>query len=166
MKLRLFVSLVSATVLAAAPAFSQPDTQEVKPRDTSAVDFPFGLPQTQVRDFFRILVEGRVDAAYDQLLKGTKIAEMPKDVTNLKLKTREAMKALGDISGYDPVDEKTVGSHLTRITCLSLAKNLPIRWRFYFYKVSDTWKLIDIRIDDRLVDLFEEPTPLVSVPAK
>jgi len=163
MKLPLFVSCVLATVLASSPLFAQAEAKEAKTPDAVVVP---NEPPKQVADFFRILVEGRVDAAYDQLLQGTKIAEMPKDVTNLKLKTREAINALGDIGGYDVVDVKTVGSHLTRVTCLSLAKYLPIRWRFYFYKASDTWKLIDIRIDDRLVDLFEEPAPAAAVPAK
>jgi len=163
MKLPLFVSCVLATVLAAAPLFAQSEAREAKTPDAAVA---LNDPAKQVADFFQILTEGRVDAAYDQLLKGTKIAEMPKDVATLKLKTREAIKALGDIGGYDTVETKTVGTHLTRVTCLSLAKNLPIRWRFYFYNVSDTWKLIDIRIDDRLVDLFGEPAPVPTVPAK
>ena len=55
---------------------------------------------------------------------------------------------------------------MTRVTCLALAKQIPIRWRFYFYKASDTWKLVDIGINDRLVDLFEEPVAAPTGPAK
>ena len=33
---------------------------------------------------------------------------------------------------------------------------LPLRWRFYFYKAQGTWKLVDLRVDDGLVELFEE----------
>ena len=182
MKLPVFVLCVWATVLAATPVLAQPETAAEKPRITQAAA---GDPAKQVDDFFRVLTEGRVDAAYDILLRGTKIAEMPKDVATLKAKTREAIRVYGDINGYDLVDTKGVGQHLTRITCLSLAKNLPIRWRFYFYSVdaavtrslagttgpaaisTGTWKLIDIRIDDRLPDLFEEPAPMmVAAPAK
>ncbi|MEI6561376.1 MAG: hypothetical protein WCO68_04735 [Verrucomicrobiota bacterium] len=144
-------------------AFAQPEAAAEKTRGAVAVASD---PAKQVDDFFRVLTEGRVDAAYDILLRGTKIAEMPKDVATLKAKTREAIRVYGDINGYDLADTKVVGQHLTRITCLSLAKNLPIRWRFYFYNVANTWKLIDIRIDDRLPDLFEEPSPLVAAPAK
>ena len=49
--------------------------------------------------------------------------------------------------------EEALYSILTYITA---AKNFPIRWRLYFYKASDTWKLVDIRIDDRLMRMFGE----------
>ena len=163
MKLSLFVSCVLATVLAAAPLCAQPGAAPEKPQGALAVA---GDPAKQVEDFFRVLTEGRVDAAYDILLQGSKIAEMPRDVATLKAKTREAIRVFGDINGYDLVDTKEVGRHLTRYTCLSLSKNLPIRWRFYFYKANDAWKLIDIRIDDRLLDLFGEPVPAATAPAK
>ncbi|MCX6967585.1 MAG: hypothetical protein NTZ46_07360 [Verrucomicrobia bacterium] len=159
MKLSFFVSCLLALVLAAAPVFAQPETSTPAPQGMLVVPSD---PAKQVGDFFRILIEGRVDAAYDQLLKGTKIFEMPKDVATLKAKTREALRVFGDIGGYELVDTKEVGHHLIRVTCLSLSKNLPIRWRFYFYKVSESWKLIDIRIDDRLLDLFEEPAPAAA----
>ena len=163
MKFPLFLPCVLAALLASTPLFAQPDAAAEKTRGAVVVA---SNPEKQVDDFFRVLTEGRVDAAYDILLRGTKIAEMPKDVATLKAKTREAIRVYGDINGYDLADTKVVGQHLTRITCLSLAKNLPIRWRFYFYSVANTWKLIDIRIDDRLPDLFEEPAPMVAVPAK
>ena len=182
MKLPLFVSCVLATVLAVAPVFAQPQTQEAKPQEITDGESPFAHPTTQVRDFFRILAEGRVDAAYDQLLKGTLIAGKPEDLAMLKKKTREAIQAFGPINGYEIAGVKNVGrgSHLMCLTCLSLGKQLPIRWRFYFYNadskisypaspsdanpviINGTWKLIDIRIDDRLVDMFEEPAPAVA----
>ena len=113
-------------------------------------------PATQVNAFFQCLVEGRVDAAYDGLLKGTKIAEATKDVAMLKEKTREAIRVFGDMSGADQVDVRNVGTRLQRITNVSHGKRFPMRWRFYFYKEEENWRLIDIRIDDRLADMFEE----------
>ncbi len=62
----------------------------------------------------------------------------------------------GPISGYELLEEKTVGSTLLRRTCISFNSDLPLRWRFYFYKAQGTWKLVDLRIDDGLVELFEE----------
>jgi len=162
MKSHFFVPFVLAMVLVVAPAFAQSETKEEKPAaETAAV-----TPKAQVDEFFRQLVEGRVDAAYDQLLKGTKIAEMPKDVLTLKAKTREAIKVFGQINDYEPVDVKEVGLHLKRFTTLSLGKQFPIRWRFYFYETGNVWKLIDIRIDDRLADLFGEPAPAATGSSK
>ena len=54
------------------------------------------------------------------------------------------------------MDSLTVGEHLLRRTCLSLNEDLPLRWRFYFYRSGDTWKLVDLRVDDALVELFED----------
>jgi len=54
------------------------------------------------------------------------------------------------------VDEKFVGASLLRRTCISLNTDLPLRWRFYFYKSEGVWRLVDIRIDDGLVELFED----------
>ena len=164
MKFPLFIFL--AAVLAALPVCAQQPPEDQAQKALQPSQFPSNEPSKQVAEFFRILSEGRVDAAYDQLLQGTKIAEMPKDVAVLKAKTREAIKVFGDINGYESVDVKPVGSHLIRITSLSIAKNLPIRWRFYFYMPLDKWKLIDIRIDDRLPDLFEEPAPAAIGSAK
>lgn len=163
-KFSLFAGLVLTTVLAAAPVFAEPDGKpgqpEAEKKTVESVDA--ASPRTQVDGFFARLTEGRVDVAYDQLIKGTKIDEMPKDVAMLKTKTREALRVFGGINGYETVDSKEVGRHLKRLTCLSLGKKFPIRWRFYFYEAGGVWKLIDIRIDDRLVDLFEESAPAAA----
>ena len=163
-KILLFAGLVLTTLLAAAPVFAQSPTPE---------------PVIQVSAFFGTLVEGRVDAAYDELLKGTKIDERPKDVAILKTKTRDAFRVFGDINGYETVDSKDIGTHLRRLTCISIGKSYPIRWRFYFYNPTisvpaknpptennSVWRLIDIRIDDRLMDMFEEPAPAATGAAK
>jgi len=106
--------------------------------------------------FFDLLQQDHVDQAYDQLTKGTKIAEKPDDVALLKSKTNQAIDLYGDIVGREVVSVKNVGNHLLRATCLSLGKNYPLRWRFYFYRNDNTWRLIDIRVDDRLIDMFDE----------
>lgn len=175
-KFSLFAGLVLTTVLAAAPVFAQSPTKAPEAAPEGTV-----LPETQVGTFFGKLVEGRVDAAYDELLKGTKIDDNPKDVAILKTKTRDAIKAFGALEGYEITKVNRVGEskprggqHLVCYTCLSLGKSFPIRWRFYFYnptlKVAASgateaygvWKLIDIRIDDRLMDMFDEPAPAAA----
>jgi hypothetical protein len=160
MKLPLFVSSVLAMFLAAAPLWAQSETKE----EPAAAASLTAIPEKQVSQFFQLLTEGRVDTAYDELLKGSKIADMPKDVAVLKAKTKEAIRVFGDINGYEQIGIKTIGTRLTRLMCLSQGKQFPIRWRFYFYKADDNWRLIDIRIDDRLMDLFEEPAPAAPAP--
>ena len=74
----------------------------------------------------------------------------------LKEKTLEALDNFGPIKGYDVVENLEIGQSLSRITCLSLNEDLPLRWRFYFYKADSQWRLVDLRVDDGLVELFEE----------
>ena len=69
---------------------------------------------------------------------------------------RRLVKALLKTTGYEILEEKTVGSTLLRRTCISFNSDLPLRWRFYFYKTQGAWKLVDLRVDDGLVELFEE----------
>ena len=164
MKFSLLVSPLLALLLSAAPSFAQTDVAAGKPSDATVAGAG-DAPSRQVELFFRQLTEGRVDAAYDGLLKGTRIGEM-KGAAALRENTRKAIQVFGAINGYEQTGVKTVGSRLMRITCLSLGKNLPIRWRFYFYCTGDAWKLVDIRIDDRLPDLFEEPAAETAAPAQ
>jgi hypothetical protein len=160
MKILLFAGLTFvAATLVVAPVFAEP--VEIEKKAQELVE-----PAQQVDGFFARLIEGRVDTAYDQLLLGTKIADLPKETAMLKAKTREAIRVFGGINSYETVDSKDVGKHLKRLTCLSIGKQFPIRWRFYFYNAGSAWKLIDIRIDDRLMDMFEEPAPAATGSAK
>ena len=113
-------------------------------------------PEKIIARFFSYLQRREVEQAYDQLTRGTKIAERAEDVKTLKSKTKEAITVFGPISGYDSVVKKNVGSRLVSYTVVSLGKEFPLRWRFYFYKPQEVWKLIDLRVDDRLVTMFDE----------
>lgn len=113
-------------------------------------------PEKIIARFFSYLQRKEVDQAYDQLTRGTKIAERAEDVRTLKSKTKEAITVFGPILGFDSVVKKNVGSRLVSYTLLSLGKEFPLRWRFYFYKPQDTWRLIDLRVDDRLAAMFDE----------
>ena len=115
-----------------------------------------------VEEFFDRLKSNSVDAAYSGLLHGSKIADSKDDVATLKIKTREAIRAFGDILSWDAVATKPVGTHLLSYTYIVAAKDYPTRWRFYFYKASGIWRLVDIRIDDRLLHMFDEAEPASS----
>ena len=66
------------------------------------------------------------------------------------------MLVFGVVRGYDLVERKLVGERLLRATYLSLGKDFPLRWRFYFYKADNVWRLVDLRVDDKLTGIFEE----------
>lgn len=136
----------------AAPA-APPATVAASGLDLTSAEAPLQI----AGGFFGMLQRGEVDKAYEELTRGSKIAERPEDLKTLKAKTREAIEVFGAISGYELVDAKNVGNRLLRRTYLSLGRDFPLRWRFYFYKSENIWRLIDLRVDDRLAGMFDEP---------
>jgi hypothetical protein len=118
-------------------------------------------PERTIARFFLYLQRKEVDQAYDQLTRGTKIAEHAEDVKMLKSKTKDALAFFGAISGFEIIDTKKVGERLISYRVISLGKDFPLLWRFYFYKPFDSWRLIDMRVEDRLTEMFEEK-PLVQ----
>jgi len=114
-------------------------------------------PAQMVADFFGSLREGKVDDGYATLTKDSKIAEKPEDLKQLKAKTHEAIEVFGAITGFDFVESRAIGQRLVRATYISQGKVFPLRWRFYFYKPENSWRLIDMRVDDKLTGLFDEP---------
>ena len=109
--------------------------------------------------FFSYLQRKEVDQAFDQLTRGTRLAEMAEKVKTMKSMTKDAIEVLGPIVGYEFVSKKSVGTRLMRYTVISLGKRLPLRWHFYFYKPEDTWKLIEILPENMLVPIFGEAEP-------
>ena len=149
-----------ALILACAlrtTAFSQTPVPAVVAKPTAeTTEAEAESPEKIIARFFAYLERKEVDQAYDQLTRGTKIAERSEDVRTLKSKTKEAITVFGPILGYESVVKKNVGTRLVSYTLLSLGKEFPLRWRFYFYKPQDTWRLIDMRVDDRLAPMFDE----------
>jgi hypothetical protein len=115
------------------------------------------IPNQMAARFFGLLLKGQVDPAYDGLTKGSKIAERAEESKALRLKTQEALKVFGAVVGFEQVESKAVGPHLLRLTYLTVGKEFPLRWRLYFYRPDSFWRLVDIRVDDRLSGLFGEP---------
>jgi hypothetical protein len=118
---------------------------------------PITSPGQLVGAFFALLQKGSVDAAYASLTRGSKIAEKPEELRLLKTKTNEAIEVFGTVQGFDLVESKTVGQRLLRATYVSHGKTFPLRWRFYFYNPDGNWRLIDLRVDDKLTGIFDEP---------
>ena len=154
-------AFVSAAALRAqdSPPPTPPPAPDVETSATPLAASPGESVDKIVGNFFALLTKNQVDQAYDYLVNGTKIAEDSDEVVNLKAKTKDAIKVCGDIQGYEQVVVQNVGTHLMRSTYISLGTAFPMRWKFYFYRVDRTWKLIDIRIDDGLVEMFDDNQP-------
>lgn len=136
----------------AAPAKSE----EAKP----AADDPANAAEA----FFTLLGQNLVEQAYTNLTRGSKIADRPEELQTLKARTNDAIQIFGTIHGHELLESKQVGAHLLRRTYLSLGHDFPLRWRFYYYKTGDQWRLVDLRVDDRLSAVFEEPEENAPAP--
>jgi hypothetical protein len=113
-------------------------------------------PTEILRQFFLDLKGDQLDSAYQGLVKNTIISERTENIDQLKAKTRQALDNYGPVTGYEIVETLQVGDSLHRYTCLSLNEDVPLRWRFYFYRAENQWKIIDLRVDDGIADLFDE----------
>src|ERR1700677_710886 len=145
-------SLLAGTGFAQEPKPASP----AQPAATPLAAKPGDSADKIVENFFALLTKDQVDQAYDYLTAGTKIAERLDEVSDLKVKAREAIRIRGDIKGYELLNIQNAGTHLMRATYVSLGKSFPLRWKFYFYKGDTIWKLIDIGIDDGLANMFDE----------
>ena len=149
----LLLVIFSLAVHGQESATPRPDAAAPTPAAGTAKDGPMKMAD----EFFASLEKGQIDEAYANLTKGSKIIEKPEDLRVLKQKTREAIDVFGAIQGYELVETKPVGTKLMRRTYLSLGAEYPLRWRFYFYLADNRWRLIDLRVDDRLAGMFDEP---------
>lgn len=134
-------------------ARTTPASSSASPRGEIDLDAP---AQAAIA-FFNSIQKNQIDEAYAILTKGSKIAERPEELKTLKAKTTEAVELFGAIHGYEMIESKPVGSNLLRRTYISLGRDFPLRWRFYFYRSSAEWRLVDLRVDDRLSGIFDEP---------
>ena len=140
----------------ASKSGSKPGTPEGNPPPVGASIEDTEIPRQMAARFFGLLLKGQVEAAYEGLTKGSKIAERAEESKALRLKTQEALKVFGAVVGFEQVEVKSVGPHLLRLTYLTVGKEFPLRWRLYFYRPDTFWRLVDIRVDDRLSGLFGE----------
>lgn len=113
-------------------------------------------PAELLQRFFEDLKADKLDAAYEGLAKNTLVASKAENLEQLKKRTRDALDNFGPVKGYEIVDTLEIGNALFRQTCISLNADLPLRWRFYFYRSENKWKLVDLRVDDGIVELFDE----------
>jgi len=133
-----------------------PSPSPASPVPASRVATGVAEPTDAISTFFLALKAKQVDAAYDELVKNTIVVEKKEDLAGLKSSTKLALDNYGTITGFETLNLHEAGTTLRRYTCISLNEDLPLRWRFYFYRSPGGWKLVDLRVDDALAELFDE----------
>lgn len=161
-----FISLliIGLSLFSAESPFAQTADSPNKTQPAPPPNSP--LPHEAVNRFFASLAQNQIDDAYRTLLKDSILLDRPGEAETIKTKTQKALDNYGSIRRYETLNEASIGTSLRRITCLSLNEDFPLRWRFYFYDGSTGWKLVDLRVDDALVEMFEESGKLPATSAK
>ena len=158
----LFCLFIFVTMSALAQDKKPKTPPATEPAPRAAVTAENDLPAQVAAIFFGLLQTNEIEPAYAGLMKGSRIAERPEELKTLKSKTKEAIDVFGPIQNYELVETRNVGTHLLRRTYLSLNKEFPLRWRFYFYLSGESWRLIDLRVDDRVTGMFDETDDVKS----
>ncbi len=104
--------------------------------------------------FFDQLKAGQVKTAYQHLLKGSKIADQLEDVAKLQQRAEELIQGYGPVLGYEMVKAQAVGKHLCSLTYLTRSERGPVFWQITFYRPADTWRVFNLRMDDRVLEFL------------
>ena len=112
-----------------------------------------------VGKFFEALKKDKVEQAYDDLLKASKIKGNKEDVLKLKTNTREALTTFGPVLGFELLEQKRMGFSLMQLIYFSWHDERPLRWRFTFYRPKDKWRLVNIQLDDQAIEFFGSAPP-------
>lgn len=123
-------------------------------------------PDQIADDFFNALKNEDVEGAYEKLAAAEMIRARGEESRALRAQTQQAMDAYGPTIGHELVKIERVGDLLERRTYVLHGEVLPLRWRVYFYKGSGSWQVVDLRVDDALVELFDESGVDHPVPQK
>jgi hypothetical protein len=104
--------------------------------------------------FFDQLKAGQIKPAYQELLKGSRIADQVEDVAKLQQRAEELVQGYGPILGYEFVKAQVFGKSLCQMTYLTRSERAPVVWQITFYRPAETWRVFNVRMDDRVMDLF------------
>lgn len=104
--------------------------------------------------FFDQLKAGQVKPAYQELLKGSRIADQVEDVAKLQQRAQELVQGYGPVLGYEFVKAQMVGKGLCQMTYMTRSERAPVVWQITFYRPVETWRVFNVRMDDRVMDLF------------
>jgi hypothetical protein len=99
--------------------------------------------------FFTLIKQGKLNEAYDEILKNSPINDKKDQVDNLLKSTKKAIKSYGALNGYESVNSESVSESYIRLRYLGLHADLPMRWIFTFYKSpARGWIITQIQFDD------------------
>ncbi len=107
--------------------------------------------------FLERIQEGDYHKAYSYISsKPNSITD--KEFSELEITTIQQAPTIlslyGKATGIRLVQEEYVSDVALKLVYLVLRENLPLRWKFIYYKPGQEWKLVAISFDDLIEELF------------
>ena len=122
--------------------------------------------ETKISHFLEAVSMGDTQTAYQELLVGSPLLKQTKALKDLIDRTNELKSLCGRYRAFERVAGRRVGKDLVLLRYLYKGETLPVVWYFTFYrpppatetttKVTDNWRVIDVRFDTNLWKLAEE----------
>lgn len=107
--------------------------------------------------FLEYIQEGDYNRAFSYLQ--SKPTSIPKnEFSQIEVSTIQQANTIRDLYGevitIRLISEENVAGTAMKLVYLVVRENLPIRWKFIYYKPEREWKLVSIEFDDLLEELF------------
>ena len=141
---RLVAALALLMVFTASRARAQDDA-DVKELTDRAKTFLAGLSKDAAGSFDTLLVNSSL-AGTDEMERLTAAA-------------KELPTKYGDFLEAERVEARRVGQDLVLLTFLYKAERFPIVWRFAFYRPRESWAVVSLRFDSKLLDIKLSASP-------
>lgn len=110
-------------------------------------------PEASVEGFFDRMLQGETAAGLQELLKGSSMAEgNPEQLAKLEEQIQDVIDAKGSPHGYELIAAERVGSSVLYLKYILLLEQVPLAWRFYYYRIGEGWEPISVHFDSRLLD--------------
>lgn len=112
---------------------------------------------TKCDNFFKLLINKKVNEAFNNILINSTIGKKQEQVNNLIEQTKRVNEIYGEANTFEKINYENVGTSLIKIRYLTLHKEYPMKWTFTFYKSPEKgWIIINLKFDDVIEDLFEK----------
>lgn len=107
-------------------------------------------PKQRSATFFRLLIEGQTNQAYDGLFAGAgTIGVQAPAIDAVKSQTTAQLPIYGKPIDSEFISEEKFGTSVVRLVYVLKMERHPVVWEFYFYRPHDDWVLSQVVFDDR-----------------
>ena len=119
-------------------------------------------PSNIINDFFYTYKnESSEKALYEIFQTNSQLFRESKNkIDEVLSKLNHITSVVGKYCEFELISEKGIGSSLKQYSYLVKYEYQPLRFRFTFYKINDSWKLISFRFDDDLVEELSDASKI------